>query len=293
MKSDKKTIDKRNSLKVVTSNEFITACGIDNISLKARKLLYIAIAQCQKTDTEFYESEISVIDFAEMMNISATHVYEEADNITNELLGSFLKIQSIKKKNCFKKYSLFSICEYTENATLKFKLNKDMTDFLLKLNKNFTQPLLNDFLKMNSPYSMELWHLMQREMKSKKAYGNNEIEFELLLDEIRQVTGTQNKFIRLSDIKRYVIDKAIREIKDNCSVKIEYEYIKEARTVIGFKFKATSVHKLKENNKRQSKFIRKTELKAKQLDKTITLKELDELNTLILELDQMKIDEFM
>jgi len=195
----------------------------------------------------------------------------------------------------FKKFALFSTCEYTENATLRFKLNKDMTDFLLGLNRNFTQPLLDDFLKMNSPYSMAVWHLMQREMKSEKAYGNHVIEFDLMLDELRQVTGTQDKFTRLSDIKRYVLDKAIREIKDNCSVIITYENIKDGRTVIGFHFKASSLHRVEPelNNERTVKRLRKVELMEKKLDKSITLKELDELETLILELNQMKIDDFI
>ena len=60
------TYEKRIKYKrTVTSNQFITACGLEGISLKARKLLYIAISQSKKTDTEFYEYEIGVKEFAD------------------------------------------------------------------------------------------------------------------------------------------------------------------------------------------------------------------------------------
>lgn len=256
--SEKRKIDTRESVRVVTSNDFITACGLDGISLKARKLLYIAVAQCRKSDTEFYEQEMTAVEFANMMGISPSHVYEEADRITDELMHGFLKIGSEKSKRAFKKFSIFNVCEYTENATLKFKLNKDMTDFLLGITKDFSQPLLDDFLKMNSPYSMAIWHLMQREMHSKKAYGVYTIEFDLSLDELRQVTGTQDKLKQLVEFKRRVLDKAIREIKDNCGEVITYENIKSGRTVTGFHFKVVCQHyiepsKLSQKNKERLK----------------------------------------
>lgn len=256
--SKKREIDTRENVRVVTSNDFITACGLDGISLKARKLLYIAVAQCRKRDTEFYEQEMTAIEFADMMGISPSHVYEEADMITDELMHGFLKISSGNNKKAFKKFSIFNVCEYTENSTLKFKLNKDMTDFLLGITADFSQPLLNDFLKMNSPYSMAIWHLMQREMKSKKAYGINVIEFDLSLDELRQVTGTQDKLKQLVHFKERVLDKAIREIKDNCGEIITYEHIKSGRTVTGFHFKAVSQNYI-EPSKLSQKALEKLE----------------------------------
>ena len=236
---NKRQIDTRDSIRVVTTNDFITACGLEGISLKARKLLYIAISQCKRIDTEFYEYEIFAKDFANMMNISSSHVYEESDRITDELMHGFIKIAQADNKR-FKKYNLFSKCEYDEGAVLRFKINKDMTDFLLEVKGSFSKPLLNDFLQMKSPYSMAIWHLMQREMQSNKPYGGHVIEFDLMLDELRQVTGTQDKLKQLVHFKERILDKALREIKDNCGIIISYTNLKKGRTVIGFHFTAVS-----------------------------------------------------
>lgn len=235
-----KQIDTRESVKTVTSNSFITAKGLEKLSLKARKMLYIAISQCRQNDKNFYTYEISIKDFAELMNITPEAVYSEADKITDELMTGVLRVIPEGKKH-FKKYSLFSVCEYEHDGVLRFKLNPDMTDFLLELTGDFSQPLLKDFMRMKSPYSMAIWHLMQREMHSHKPGVTNVIQFDLTLEELREVTGTQDKFKQVGEFKRFVFDKALREIDENCGVKIMYENIKKGRTVVGFRCSAVSV----------------------------------------------------
>ena len=292
--SETRELDTRESVKVVTSNNFITAKGLEKLSIKAKKLLYVAVAQCKKNDDEFYEYKIKVSEFAELMGIDESNVYREALDITGELASCKLTYLPKGGKR-FKHIPVTSICEYDEKNCLRVELNKRMTDFLLQLKGSFSQPLLNDFMKMRSPYSMAIWHLMQREMHSNKP-GTKRIEFYLSLEELREVTGTQDKLKQLGEFKKRVLDKAIREIKDNCSVDITYTNKKKSRTVIGFDFVAISEygidltdwekeHPLKAE--RIKKKARKLELSQKEREGNITNAEFDELQKLILELDQM------
>lgn len=241
-----KKVDTRESVRTVTSNSFITSKGLERLSIKARKMLYIAISQCRKHDKEFYTYEISVKEFANLMDITPEAVYTEADKITEELMSGILQIKPENKKY-FRKYSLFSMCEYEHDGVLRFKLNPDMTNFLLELKGDFTQPLLDDFLKMRSPYSMAIWHLMQREMHSKKPGVTNVIEFDLALDELREITGTQDKLKQIGQFKERVFDKALREIEDNCGIKVTYENIKKGRSIVGFRCSAVSQYHIDED----------------------------------------------
>lgn len=234
-----KTVSTQKGIKTVTSNDFITAKGLERLSLKSRKMLYIAISQCRKNDKNFYTYEINVREFASLMNVTPEAVYSEADQITDELMSGVLRVVPYGKKY-FKKYSLFSTCEYKHDGVLRFKLNPDMTDFLLELKGDFSQPLLEDFLKMKSPYSMAIWHLIQREMHSSKPNLTDTIQFDLSLNELRETTGTKEKLKQLSEFKRRVFDKALREIDENCGVKITYKNIKQGRTVVGFRCSAVS-----------------------------------------------------
>lgn len=230
-----KTINAKENIKIVTSNSFITAKGLEKLSLKARKLLYIAISQCRKDDKTFDVYEISIKEFAKIMNITSDTIYSEANHIKSELISGVLYIAQQESP-----LSIFSICEYN-SGIFRFKLNSDMATFLLELKSNFSQPLLKDFMKMKSPYSIAIWHLMQREMHSRKPNLTNTIQFNLALNELREITGTQEKFTKLGNIKQFVFNKALREINENCGVKVTYENIKRSRTVVGFRCSVKSV----------------------------------------------------
>ena len=239
--------DTRTTVKVVTANDFITAHGLDKLPLNSRKLLYLAISQCRKTDTDFFEYSISIRDFAELTGIKDTNLYSHAKTITRDLMTTTIECTLGDRE--YEQYSLFSKCSYKAgDGIITFKLNPDMTDFLLNVKKDFTQPLLADFVRMNSPYSMAVWHLMQREMHSRKPGVTQAIEFDLMLAELRSVTGTENKLKQIGQFKERVLDKAIREIRDNCGVVVTYTNIKKSRTVIGFHFRAVSEYHVSEQD---------------------------------------------
>lgn len=274
-------INIKESVKTVTSNTFITARGLEELSLNGRKLLYIAISQCKLNDEQFYSYEITVSELSKIIGVTTQAVYKEADKVTDELMRSVLRVAEPNSKY-FIKYSLFSKCEY-RNGLLTIKLNPDMTDFLLQLKGDFSKPLLNDFMKMKSNYSMAIWHLMQREMCSQKPSIVEQIEFDLSLEELREVTGTQNKLKQLGQFKEKCFDKALREIFDNCGVKITYDNIKRGRTVIGFHCKAVSILHINEDQitQRTKDKVLLFKLKQTAQTRTLTKKEQAEYNRLI------------
>lgn len=289
--SEAKKIDARNSIKTVTSNSFITADGLSKLSLKARKMLYIAISQCKQCDDEFYEYEISVHEFSKIMGIKPEGVYQEADRITDELIHGILRVKSAEKKY-FDKYTMFSKCSYDHNGTIKFKLNPDMTTFLLALKGDFSQPLLQDFMKMRSPYSMAIWHLMQREMRSHKPGLTNIITFDLSLEELRNVTGTHGKLKQLSEFKNRCFNKALKEIQENCGVCILYENIKSGRSVVGFRCKAKNIYYIDESQIPQ-KVKDKTRIGVLRIASKIrelTPEEREEYDRLVSESEQLEMD---
>lgn len=291
----KREVDKRESIRVVTANEFILAEGLAELSLNARKMLYLALAQCKKDDPEFYEYEISPTELAEIWGISRQRVYQQADEITDELMRLVIKVCEKTGKR-FKKRHVFFTCDYDDDSKLSFMLHKDMTDMLLGVDKNFSKPLLWDFMRMRSPYSMAIWHLMQREMQSFKPMMARPVEFDLTLDELRQVTRTQDKFERLSQFKERVLDKAIREIRENCLVNINYTYIKKGRTVTGFRFVAESyfgTKKLEEMTLRERQQMRKAQLIHKKAMGVLSPDEILELEYLQSGLYQMTIEDFL
>ena len=286
-----KKIDKRESLKIVTDNNLIDAGDLPALSLNARKLFYIAISQCRKDDDSFYEYVTTPMELAEMWGIDNSNVYREADSITTELMKIVITVKSGEKN--FEKKHLFEKCKY-DDFMLSFKLHTEMTDLLLGLKKNFSQPLIWDFMKMRSPYSMALWHLFQKEMHSFKPTMIAPKVFDISLDELRKVTGCEDKFKSLSEFKRFVLDKALVEIKKNCFVKITYRNVKRGRKVIRLEFTAENMFGTIDVNNmpyRLQKRMRKAELVNKKGEGTITREELEELVELTDELAQLSLED--
>jgi len=287
-----KKIDKRESLTVVTDNGLIDAQDLPKLSLNARKLFYVAVSQCKRSDKEFYEYETTPAELAEMWGIDRSNVYREADKITTELMKIVITLRTGKKS--FQKRHLFEKCNYDDNAKLTFKLHNEMTDLLLGLKKDFSKPLVWDFMKMRSPYSMALWHLFQKEMKSFKPITTQRIEFDIPLEELRAVTGTEKKLKQIGQFKERVLDKALKEIKRNCWVDITYTNIKRGRTITGFRFTAQSIWGYMDVSDmpfRMQKRMRKAALIRKRVDIGLSPEEQEELLALMDDLNQLTIED--
>ena len=287
-----KKIDKRDNLTIVTENDLINAQDLPKLSLNARKLFYLAVSQCRKSDKEFYEYETTPAELANMWGINRQEVYMIAEKVCKELMSIVITIRSGRK--AFSMRHLFEKCNYDDDAKLTFKLHHEMTDLLLGLKKDFSKPLVWDFMRMRSPYSMAIWHLFQKEMGSFKPMMTQQMIFEITLDELRAVTGCENKFTAISEFKRFVLDKALKEIKRNCFVEITYRNIKRSRRIIGFSFTARSVwgyQDVTDMPYRLQKRMRKADLIRKRGEGTLSPDEQEELLDLIAELEQLTLED--
>lgn len=285
-------IDTRDSIRVVTSNNFLKAAGLEKTSIKARKLLYVAMAQCRMDDEGFFTYRISVKEFAGLMGIDASNVYDEADKLTDELMHGFIKYIPEGRKR-FKKFQLFKKCEYT-GSEIVFEMSEDMTPTMLNLKKDFTQPLLQDFMHMRSNYSIEVWHLLQREMHSRKP-GTKRMEFYVSLEELRRITGTdkQKTYDKLSNFKNRILDKALREIEECCGVQITYTNHKQGRNIIGFDFVATYLGIDLTDYEPPQKYIdraRRFNLQQEAKRRKLTPEEQAEYDTLCAHAEQIELD---
>ncbi len=286
-------IDKRESLRVVTDNSIIDAKDISMLSLDARKLFYVAVSQCKRGDKEFYTYETTPTELAEMWDISRQQVYKIAKKICKELMGITIELPNGAKG--FKMRHLFELCDYDDDSVLVFRLHKEMTDMLLGLKKDFSKPLMWDFMRMRSTYSMALWHLFQKEMHSFKPMMSAPIEFDLTLEELRKATGTENKLKQVGEFKKKVLDRAVIDIKRNCWVDISYTNLKRGRFVTGFRFTAQNIfgsYKIEDLEPRMQKKVRKAQLVRKKADGTLTADEFEELEILKCELDQLSFSDY-
>lgn len=258
-----KKIDTRDTLRIVTKDNFIDSFSLPLMSVKAKKLAYLTIAQCRMNDEGFDTYEITSKQFAALLGIeSDKHLKYELDAVSDELLRFIICIGD--EDGSFNKFQMFSHARYdAKSGIIQLKLHEQMNPLLLNIKDSFNKPLVWDFLKMNSAMTMGLWHLFQKKMKSQKPGFTDTISFECTMEELRTVTGTKKKFNQLGQFKEKVLDKAIREIRDNCNVSITYVPAqKVGKTIKSFTFIARNVIVIDEQ-KLDPLLISRTELKVK------------------------------
>lgn len=293
-------IDTRPNIRIITSNDLISARGLSELSLYGRKLFLLAIAQCRKTDKEFFCYEISIPDFAKLIGVRKNHVYETAREISNELMHTTIEVVNNPEKRKFRIFTLFAVCDY-DGSRLYFQLNSALTEFLLDLRKDFCQPLLSNFLPMKSASTMAIWHLMQREVQKIQCNSDKKatFHFELTLKEIRIATGTEEKYERISQFKGKVLDHALKELHQLQLAKISYSDIKSGRFIVAFEFELKYVGNeylinfAKQSDSPRKRFIqnqtRFLELKSK---KRLSAAEKSEKDALEKELEGKSLSDF-
>lgn len=265
--TDIREVDTRDCIRVVTSNEFLKIEGLHKLSLKAIKLLYIVISQCEMDDDEFYPIKIKPSELQELWGIKKQSIYKNLKPVSKELVKLFVSIDQDDDEE-FDHVPLFARSTYKKDPETKEKcylgkLNHDSNFLFLGLEKNFSQPLLFDFNKMKTVNSILLWHLIQIKAasKSKKPVGYKKINSIVTVDEIRTLTGTINKYPLIKDLKKRVIEQAIKEIDKNCGVKIIYSSIKKGRKIVAFDFEMTNKYAIPKNqlSKKGNRMLKRAE----------------------------------
>lgn len=243
-----KKLDKRECIKVVTSNEFINIEGLNKLSIKSIKLLYLIIAQNRINDAEFYYIEVKPQELVELWGIKKQSVYKSLKKASQELIELYACIDRPEFGE-FEHIPLFAKSSYItdpEDNQKKYiaKLNDEAKEYFLDLKNNFCQVPLNDFNRMKLVNSVLLWHMIQVKLKNKnnQPVGNKIIKIAATLEELRRLTGTENKLKNIKDFKKFALDKAVKEMSETLNLNITYTSIKKGRNTIGFEFILKNKH---------------------------------------------------
>lgn len=235
-------MDMRETNVMVTDNNFIKAKYDGRMSLNAMKLLRLTITQCKLTDKNFLEYEVGITDLGKMFRIEPDNLYREADKMTTQLMKTILYIGDGDPKHGYKKYTIFSECEYQPGSgVIKICISEKMIPFFLGLKKNFTRIPIGTLVTMKSKYTIRVYELICEKLKNTKIYANKHANIELSVEEIRSACSTENKLRQIGQFKERLLNVAVNEI-NSCGIgwQISYIDIKQGRKILGFNFKIES-----------------------------------------------------
>ena len=152
--------------------------------------------------------------------------YKELKKAAHSLLDQklFRKIG----KNGFQGYTLFATIIY-ENGIITGEFHQELKPFFLEVKKKFTRLSLNQYLKLPSVYSQQLFGFLQS--------WHDQPEIEIPVPELHGMLDAPESLRKnFKEFRRRVLEKAHKDITGLTSLQYEWEPVKKGRAVVAVRF---------------------------------------------------------
>ena len=151
--------------------------------------------------------------------------WRDMKDACDSLLTRYL---TLKEPKSTIKMSWVDYVRYHEGeASLTLRLGNEITTRLSGMLENFTRIKLLETKKLRSVYAIRLYEITQKWSTGLTI---------LSIDELRRVFNVEDKYPRFAELKRRVIEAAVKEVNLNSPKHIEVEYQKRGRKITHVKF---------------------------------------------------------
>jgi plasmid replication initiation protein len=226
-------VDQPTYLTVVKSNKVVEASYM--LTLAEQRVLLACIAQIDSKAelTENYRFEITasgVADLAGLENLS--NAYRDLKKAAEKLYERSVIIDDPDPDNpqiATRKTRWISTIDYVPGeGKLVLSFSTGIIPYLSQLSREFTKYKLMHVARFESVYSIRLYELLVQWSSA----GEREIEVEWLKKQFQ----VEDKYDRLGNLKKRVIDPAVAEINEHSNIWVRYGQRKSGRVVTHFQF---------------------------------------------------------
>jgi plasmid replication initiation protein len=218
---------------VSKANKLITSKY--ELSLQEQRIILSLVSLVDSKDQrQFYEYEMTVKEFSELLNVENTnHTY--LSKVTKRLMEKVVEIEDDKKLT--QVHWLSSCVYYKGQGKVKLELHRELMPYLLQLKEQFTTYYLSNILQMKSKHSIRLYEIL----KSEQFKGN----FKIDIDKLRKMMNCES-YSRFSNFNQKVLKPAVKEIKKQSDILVNYKMVKEGNKTVALRFDVVSKRKLEQ-----------------------------------------------
>lgn len=229
-----RVIDLNPSSEVAIANNMIVNSA-SKLTLNELKFLRFIIMQCKKGDQEFFELDVEVKDFADMVGVDKKDIYRDLKKMAKHLMSEVIEIGDNSKKQWLM-FHWVDVCQYNKGK-VRIKISDELRPYLLALHGNFTRYQLEEILHFNSVYAIRIYEIINSYMDDRNLpYADHAVEVDIAIDTIRRATNTTDKYERYSNFKEKVIDIAVKDINRMSKFHVTATPYKSGKKVEGFTF---------------------------------------------------------
>lgn len=205
-----------------------------SLSIQEQRCVLYAISKIKPEDAAFTEYTFELKDFYTLCGIedqSYTRLKQTLKGLSDK--SWWAVIDDKGTESLLRWFSTLRTNKRSGRVTVKF--HEDMMPYLLQLATQareqgafYTQYGLKYVLPMRGQYSPRLYELL-------KSYQKNNREWFFELDELKRVLDCQG-YKNFNDLKRFVLEPAVKEINQYTDLNVAYDTEKEGRKVVRVTF---------------------------------------------------------
>ena len=223
---------------IVKSNQVIEASY--TLSTLEQRLILSAIAQVPKgeavTDAVLYS--LSIKDVVKLGG-DVKVLNSEFKEAVNRLYDRSIVLRDMDESTSFR---WIQQKRETKDGVFSIRFSAPILPFLSNLKTEFTKYLESDIVGMTSPYAIRVYELMMQY----RSIGKRQIS----LEDLRWMFQLQNKYPVWADLKKRVIDQAVKEINEYSPYKLTVEPKKTGRKITSLVLKFQEKKSLQALNER-------------------------------------------
>ncbi len=218
-------------LQVCKSNALVEA-GY-RLSLGEHKIILACIAQVRRDEPISSERlyEVSALEVAERSAITRQAAYMELKGAADTLFERHVSVRTGPdgKPPIIRKFRWVQAIEYVQDAgVVRVQFSSPILPYLAELTERFTVYPIEDVSRLTSVHAIRLYELLVQW----KGTGQREVE----LDWLRRAFMIEDAYKSISDLKKYVIDIAVRQINEHTPLQVSWAQRKTGRRVTHLAF---------------------------------------------------------
>lgn len=204
------------------------------LSTEEQKIILTLASMVEPQDEDFKSYKFQIADFISLLGLKTKTKYTEIPKITKDLMSKVIEIK--KDEDEVIQISWLSYVEYKKKTGFVIlEFNPHLKPYLLNLKDFYTSYKLANVLSLKGKYSVRLFEILKSHEYKKS--------FRISLDELKNLLKINSAYPTYSNFKKYVIEFARKELKENTDIYFDLEEIKTGKKVTDLNFK------IKKNNK--------------------------------------------
>jgi len=230
---------------VVKANSLIQA-GY-RLTLAEQRVLLSAISIIGKDDAPTDQTTYTVAAnaLADLTGSTARRAYQELSEAAHRLYRREVRIEGGPNGEDRRRVTMTrwvqEVQYIPDEGRVELRFAHSILPYLSLLQREFTSYKLQHVAPMRSTHGVRLYELLQQW----RQHGEREIG----IDELRRMFGVVGRYKAIKDLKKYVLEPAIRDVNECSDLRVEWGQRKAGRRVVAIQF--TFRPRADDNQKRQ------------------------------------------